>query len=139
MAPFSRSCLLDVAGGDSDPERAQLPDDTEVAPAAVLAREPEDERADRRVERRTARPPLRGRPAVSDELAVPAHERLRRDEERRPRAARQDAAQRSKQQPVAPRQPRARDLTAQDRQLVPQHDDLEILRMVATASNRISS
>jgi hypothetical protein len=46
-------------GRDVDPELAQLADDPDVAPASVLARQPQDQLAHLAVDRRSARTPVR--------------------------------------------------------------------------------
>jgi hypothetical protein len=53
-----------------DPELAQLADDLDVAPAAVLARETEDQLAHVGVDRRPARVPVRVGPLAGDESPV---------------------------------------------------------------------
>jgi len=62
---------------------------------------------------------------------MPAQQRLGPHHERLPRATRQHAAQPGEQQPVARRVQRPSNLPPQDRQLVPQHKDLELLRALA--------
>jgi hypothetical protein len=61
---------------------------------------------------------------------MPTKQSLRPHQERIPAAARQHPAQRGKQQPVALRVPRLPDLPAKDRKLVPEHENLEILRPI---------
>jgi hypothetical protein len=116
---------------DVDTELAQLADDPDVPPVAVLAREPQDQLAQLRVERRPARAPVPACPAAGDDPPVPPQQRLRRDQERLPRATRHYAAEGRQQQSVALRQLWPPRLPAQDRQLVPQHEDLEFHRAVA--------
>jgi hypothetical protein len=65
------------AGGDPDTESCELALDPPVAPAGVLAREPQDQRADIRIGRGPARPPTRMSPTPRDQRAVPATDRLR--------------------------------------------------------------
>jgi hypothetical protein len=67
------------------------------------------------------------RPVSGDQPPIPAQQRLRSDRERRPRATREHPAERSQQQPVARLEPRSPDLPPQDRQLVAQHQDLQLL------------
>jgi hypothetical protein len=77
------------------------------------------------------RPPVRKGPAAADEPPVPAQQRIRADAERAPRRAREDAAERGEQQPVALLEPRPVHLPPQDRQLVTQPEDLQLLRTFA--------
>jgi hypothetical protein len=64
---------------------------------------------------------------AGDQSTVPAQQRLWPHQEDVPRAARQRAAQRGEQQPVMQLEPRLADLPAQDRQFVPEHENLELL------------
>jgi hypothetical protein len=118
--------------GDVDPELAQLANDPDVAPAAILARQPQNKPAHLAVDWRSTGTPVRIRPVAGDEPTMPAQERLRPDHERPPRPTRQHPAERSQQQPVIRRELRPPHLPPQDRQLVPQHQDLELLRALAT-------
>jgi hypothetical protein len=62
---------------------------------------------------------------------VPAQQRLRPHQESLPAAARQHPAQRRKQQPVVRLEPWPANLPAEDRQLVPKHENLELLVAIA--------
>jgi hypothetical protein len=83
----------------------------------------------------------RSRSATRDALtlprqpSMPAQERLRANEERPPGAPGQQAAECRQQQPVRRGELGPRDLPAQDRQLVSQHQDLQLLRAL-TASEQ---
>jgi hypothetical protein len=67
---------------------------------------------------------------------MPAQERLRPHEERVPAAPRQHTAQRRKQHAVRKLEPRPADLPAKDRQLVPEHEYLQLFRPItASAEN----
>src|SRR6266542_3627160 len=98
---------------------------------AVLARESHDQLTYLLVDSWPARAPVRIGPAAGDDPPVPAQQRLRRDKECLPRATRHHSAQRRQYQPVALRQLRAPRLPPQDRQLVAQNEQLELLRAVA--------
>jgi hypothetical protein len=74
---------------------------------------------------------MRVRPVAGDESPMPAKQRLRLDQERPPRSARQHPAQHGQQKPVARRELRPPHLPPQHRQLVPQHQDLELLCALA--------
>src|SRR5262249_48621352 len=58
-----------------------------MPPGGGLGRQPQDQSADARVDRWPAGPDMREGPVASDQLAVPAKERGRSDEERRPAVA----------------------------------------------------
>ena len=66
--------------------------------------------------------------AAGDELAVPTQQCLRLDREGCPGRPGKRPAQHRQQRPISPRQPRPRRLAAEDRQLVAQHEDLQLLR-----------
>ena len=74
---------------------------------------------------------MRVRPTAREHPAVPAQQRLRSDEERLPSATRQHPAERRQHQPVGGRELWPPRLSPQDRQLMPQNEDLELLRAVA--------
>jgi len=118
-------------GRDGDPELAQLADDADVAPVAVFARELQDELAHGLLERRPARRSTRVGPATGDKPSMPAQQRLRRDQHRMPRATRQHAAEGRQQETVRRRELRPPRLASQDRQLVAQDENLQLLGAVA--------
>jgi hypothetical protein len=126
----------DVADGtrrDGDAQLAQFAGDPQVAPARVLAREPQDQLAHVTADRRPARAAVRVGPPASDQPAMPVQKRFRLHKEGIPGAARQHPAERRQQQPVVRLTPRLADLPAKDRQLVTEHENLEILGSVAAA------
>src|SRR5437879_5507356 len=59
----------------------ELADDPFVSPVRVLPRETQDQLAERALEPRPPRPPVRVRPPADDELPVPAKQRLRLERE----------------------------------------------------------
>jgi hypothetical protein len=63
---------------------------------------------------------------------MPRQERFRPDRERGPRAARKHPAERRQQDAVVRLEARTADLTAKDRQLVAEYEDLELLRSVSS-------
>jgi hypothetical protein len=63
---------------------------------------------------------------------MPVQKRLRSHREGVPAASRQHSAQRRKQQPVVELESRLFGLPAKNRQLVPEHENLELLRPLAT-------
>jgi hypothetical protein len=78
----------------------------------------------------SGRPPRRGT-AAADQVPMPAQHRLRRDEQPRPSAARNQPARCGLHSPVCPRRPRSGDLPAQHGQLMAQDEDLRVLRRAA--------
>jgi hypothetical protein len=68
---------------------------------------------------------------ASDEPPVPAQKCFGPHDEDRPPSASQELRSRSKEDPVGVGQLRSGHLSTQDRQLVPQHYDLEVLRTPA--------
>jgi hypothetical protein len=79
---------------------------------------------------------MRVGPRAGDQPAVPAQQRLRLDEEAGPAGSGQDAADRGEQGPVGRFQPGTRDLATQDRKLVAQHHDLQVLGGITAGCQR---
>ena len=104
-----------------------------IAPARVLARESEDHLAHLPADRRPALATVRIRPAPSYQPAMPGQERLRPYRERSPGKARKHPAERRQQDPVLRFEARPPGLAATNRQLVPEHENLELLGSIATA------
>jgi hypothetical protein len=110
-----------------DTKPAQFTDDAPLAPGWVLAREPNDQRRCVAIDGWPSRCPMRARPAARHQPLMPAQQCPRADREDRPPVSRQNATKRRQQQPVRLAQPRSPRLAAQDRQLVAQHQDLQLL------------
>ena len=87
------------------------------------------------MDRWTAGPAMRVCPAARHQPLVPAQQRSRTDRESRPRPARHRATQRRQEQPIRLSQLLPPRLPAQDRELVPQHKDLQLLRPRRTAAD----
>jgi hypothetical protein len=64
-----------------------------------------------------------------DQTAVPAQQRGRRDQKRLPACSWQQPARGGKEDPIFRRQLRATCLSAKHRQLVPKHNDLQLLEL----------
>src|SRR6266542_2355444 len=111
----------------------ELADDPLVSPVRVLPRETQDQLAERALERRSPRRPVRVCPPTGDELAVPAKQRLRLERERRPRRPGKRAAQRRQQRTIRSCQPRPRPLSAEDGQFMTEHQDLQFERATLPA------
>jgi hypothetical protein len=73
---------------------------------------------------------------VRDETSMPAQDRLWSDEEHRPAVTTQHARERAQERALGGFEARTRDLALQDRELVAQHEDLDIFRTIpATAED----
>src|ERR1035438_5219820 len=110
-------------------EAGQLAVNPAVAPFGVLAGQPEDQGPDVPASGRPAGLAAAGlrRPAAAEDVAVPAQDRVRGDQEPEPPAARfgYHSEQSREQSPVRPVQVRAaRLMSLQDRELVAQDQDL---------------
>lgn len=97
-----------------------------VAPPRVLPGQAQDQVPGLRIDRRSAGPPVWSGPLACHKLPVPSKERLRPDQERAPHPSGQEPARRGKERPVRPAVHGWLHLTAQDGQLVPKDDDLQI-------------
>src|SRR5205823_5584965 len=90
--------------------------------------ETNDQLAEPARERRSPRRPVRVGPPARDQLAVPTKQRLRLDREACPSRPGKRAAKRRQQRTIHSSQLRPRGLPAQDRQLMAQNEDLQLLR-----------
>jgi hypothetical protein len=73
------------------------------------------------------------RPTARDQSPMPAQQRLGPHEEDVPAAPRQHSTQRSEQRPVVRLEARPTGLSAKNRQLVPEYEDLELLLPVTSS------
>jgi hypothetical protein len=112
---------------DDDAQTLEFADDPSVSPVRVLVAEPQDQFAQRRLEWRPTGSPVRIRPAASDQLTVPAKQRLGLDREPCPGNPRKRATQRGQQRPISPRRLRLPSLPTQHREFMAQHQDLQLL------------
>jgi hypothetical protein len=85
------------------------------------------------IERRPSRTSVRIRPASPDQLPVPAQQRGRTHRQTPQCASRQRPAEGSEDRSVDGPKLRSSGLPAQDRQLMPEHEDLELLRALRSA------
>jgi len=67
---------------------------------------------------------------------MPAHERVGRDEERTPALAREEPARGGQERPVGGPKLGSRNLAPQDRELMTENDDLELLELLGAAGER---
>jgi hypothetical protein len=126
--PASSSTLRTEVAETGMPRPLSLADDPFVSPVRVLLSETKDQLAERALERRSPGGPVRVCPPAGDELAVPAKQCLWLDREDCPGRPGQRTAQRRQQRAISPRQLRPRGLPAENRQLVPEDEDLHLLR-----------
>jgi hypothetical protein len=98
-----------------------------MPPEGILRRQSQHEVTDLRGDWRPARPGVRVRPVSGEQLAVPAKQRRRGDEERRPARAREQSRQCCEHDPVFWFESGAVHLAAQHRHLVAEYQDLDIL------------
>ena len=113
---------------DRDTDAFQLASDPPISPAWVLLREAKDQRHGGGFDRRPPRLRVGVGPTTSDEPAMPTQQRLRPHRKARPGRSRKRPTQRGQERAISPRQPRPTRLTPQHRHLVPQHQDLQLLR-----------
>jgi len=107
-------------------ELEQLALDPLISPPVILAGEPLDQRGDLGVDRRTACP-VRIGPLPGDEAAVPAKHSTGGDQPVRPQASGQEPDERGEDRAVGPVQVRPGLGAAQHGNLVPQHEQLDVL------------
>jgi hypothetical protein len=118
---------------DTDAEASQFADDPPVAPGRVLACEPNNQHLYSTLERRPSRASVRIGPAPLDQLTVPAKQRRRTHRQTPPGAPRQRPRERCEDCPIhGPKRSSPR-LAAQNRQLMPEHEDLQLLRALRSA------
>jgi len=120
---------------DAHADTGEFTDDPLVAPARVLAREPQHELTNLLRDRGSTGPPSRRRPSPPHKLAMPPQQRVRTDEER-PARPPQQLAGRSKEDAVTLIQPRTGDLAAQHSQFVAEQHDLELLELARAQTQR---
>ena len=121
---------------DAHADTGELADDPLVTPARVLTRKPQHQLTDLLGDRRSAGSPPGIHPPPAHELAMPAQQCLRADEERRPARLAEQSAGRSQEDAVTLVQPRMGDLAAKDRELVPENHNLELLVLARAQPQR---
>ncbi len=118
--------------GDLHAHTSQLTDDPLIAPTRVLTGNPQDEFAGAPRDRGPAGTAPRVGPPSLHKPAMPTQQRVRTDEERLLARSLQEPAGRGQKDPVGLLQTGTSDLTAKNRQLVAEHDDLELLELTRT-------
>jgi hypothetical protein len=140
----ARRCRVDAgpvqdgpyrAGPDPEAQATQLTVDATVAPARVLPGQPHHQRP--KLGRHSwATTPVRVAPAASDQILMPAQQRLRLDEQPVPAGAGQQSGESGQDGPVGPVEPRSGHLTPQHRDLMAQHQQFDVLRSRAPRQQR---
>ena len=125
--PARRSSPADRRGAHPNTQLAQLSLDADASPPRVLPRQAHDQFDDLGVDRRSSLLPTPSvDPLSARQVAVPAKERLRTDNERRPSVSGKGPARRGEEHPVERCELHAAGLTTQNPQLMPQDQDLEV-------------
>ncbi len=109
--------------------------DTPVSPPRVLSGQLYGQLANLIADQRASRL-VRIGPLLLDQPPVPGQQRARRHDPMQPKALGQQPRQRGDHSTVGPVWLRADELTAHDGNLVPQHQDLHVLRSVAPREER---
>src|SRR5450759_2052888 len=111
----------------ADAELLQLADDAEITPPGVLPSQAADQLHGLFGKTRTTWSAVRVGPALLDQRAVPAQDRLWADEERSPVFSRNKTGQEGDEGPVGPSEAGTGDLPVQHSQLVAEYEDLSVL------------
>jgi hypothetical protein len=106
------------------PEPLELALNPDHSPSWVVPRDPDDQPRELRIQRRSTRLPVLVCPLAPHELAVPAPDRRRSDDERRRTIAFDQSRQRRDHDPVASAQAGPGVPSLQNRELVPKDQDL---------------
>ena len=135
LVPCEREQRTNRGRRDVHAHTGQLADDPLIPPAWVLTGNPQHELADVLRRRGSAGTAPQGPPSPN-KPAMPTQQRVRADEERLPARSPQKPAGGSQEDTVAVLQTRAGDLLAKNRELVSKHDDLELLELTRTQTQR---
>jgi hypothetical protein len=117
-------------------DTCQLADDPLISPARVLTCKTQNQVTDLLRDSGPTRCPSGVRPPSPYKLAMPAKQRVRANEERRPARSAQHPAGCSQEHAVSLLKPRTSALAAKNRELVPQHHDLELLELTRAQTQR---
>ena len=122
---------------DTVAQTDQLPVYPAMTPARIVPSKPDNQSPDRDRDRRSTtraavNPPVG--PPASDQLTMPTQHRRRTHDPSPPQTPRQQPTQRRDQQPILRLQPRTTDLPPQHHHLVPQHQQLDVLRGLTTTA-----
>ena len=125
----------DRSRADTVPKTEELTLDAAVSPARVLPGQPPDQLADLLRDRR-ASGGVRVGPFLLDQATVPGEQGARHHDPLYPKVPGQQPRQGGYHRPVSPVWFRAGDLAAQDRDLVPEHQDFHVLGNIAAGEER---
>src|SRR6266576_1906988 len=127
IEPGAVEDLPDRRRGDRMAETDELAVDTPVTPGRILRRDPHDQCPEPRADRRAVPTSLRIRPVPGDKTAMPAQQGRRRNEERgRPPLPVEHPTEPREHHAIAVVETRPWVLAAKHRELVAQHEDLDI-------------
>jgi hypothetical protein len=115
----------DRRGADAVAELEQLALDSLVSPVRVLRRHPYNQRGEHAVDRWATRP--RVGPLLANEAAMPAQDRVRGDQAMAAQCSGQPPNEGGEHGPVRPVQAWSRIGAAKHGDLVPQHEELDVL------------
>jgi hypothetical protein len=125
--PVTLQDAPDGRGADAVAELEQLALPPHISPARVLARHPHHQSNDDLVDR-WASGPVRVGPSAAHEAAMPAQDRVGGDQAMTTQRSGQPLDERGEHGPVRPVQARSWIGAPQDSDLVPQHEELDVLR-----------
>jgi hypothetical protein len=125
--PVAAQDPADRRGADAMAEFEQLALDSAVSPGRVLSRHPTDQRGEGIIERWSSGL-VRVGPPSAHEASVPARDRSRGDQAVAAQRRRQAPDQSGEEGPVGPVQAWSRVGAAEDSDLMPQHEQLDVLR-----------
>ena len=111
--------------GDDNAHGGELTVGPPIAPGRVLLRQPEHEGGGPLGDGRSTRPAVWVGPALGDEVAVPAQEGCRLDEEVRVTLAGEQSCQPGQHRSICRLKRRSVDLASEDRHLMTQDHDLD--------------
>src|SRR6266511_332485 len=134
LQPPSGEKAADARRRDAEAELGQLAADPPMAPARILAREPQHQLANLSRERRPSSPSGGLPPLPAHERAMPTKQRPRRhqqDAQRRPRQVTSDGRQ---QGSISCATLLPRNLAAENLELVTQHKQLDVFHLQAAAA-----
>lgn len=121
---------------DRIPESREFPVDAPIAPRRVLRREPQNQATQFPWNRRPTGRTLCLGPMPPDQLSMPAQQRRRRHESTPPTPSREQPGQRREHRTVRPEGAWPSDLSAQDHDLVSQHENLGVLGRLLAGQQR---
>jgi hypothetical protein len=134
LEPGSGEKTTDARRRDVEAELGQLATDPPVAPARILAREPQHQLLDLRRQRRSSAQASRLPPCPAHERPMPSQQRARSHQKRGARGTWQVAGCRREQRPISRPELRTLNLAPQNVQLMAKHHQLDVLDIQATAA-----